>query len=193
MSFSVNTSPYGSPSQFRASPMGGPQKGGNPLLQSLFGRPEQSYQQSLLGPEQQQNYGNLQQAGQGAFTSAADYYRNNLSDNPEDLQAFAAPELRRFNEQTIPGLAEQFSGYGGIGSSGFRNSAVSAGADLSERLGALRAKIREQSARGLQDIGAKSLERTNENILRPETFGLLGNAVEGAAKGATGYATGKLF
>lgn len=162
------------------------------LFQSLFGQPERNYQQSLLGPEQQQNYQNLQQAGNGAFTGAADYYRNNLSDNPADMQAFAAPELRRFNEEIIPGLSEQFSGYGGIGSSGFRNAAVNAGADLSERLGALRAQIRQQSAQGLQNIGAQSLQQTNENIHRPETNGLVGGVAEGGAKAAGAFLASKI-
>lgn len=193
MSFPVNTSPYGSGVKMPASPMtdrGTGSRGG--LFQSLFGQPERNYQQSLLGPEQQQNYQNLQQAGNGAFTGAADYYRNNLSDNPADMQAFAAPELRRFNEEIIPGLSEQFSGYGGIGSSGFRNAAVNAGADLSERLGALRAQIRQQSAQGLQNIGAQSLQQTNENIHRPETNGLVGGVAEGGAKAAGVFLASKI-
>jgi len=95
-----------------------------------------------------------------------------------------APEQRRFNEQIIPDLAEQFSGHGGIGSSGFRNAAVNAGTDLSERLGAIRAQLRQQGAQGLSNIGGMGLQNFNENIHRPETFGLLGGIAEGGGKAA---------
>lgn len=191
MSFMTNSSPYGGNNQFQQqSPNFG---------QALFGRPERNYQQSTLGPEQQQNYQQLQSAAQGpgaggAFGQVADYYRNNLSDNSQDFNAFAAPEMRRFNEQIVPDLAEQFAGMGsgGLSSSGFRNAAVNAGTDLSERLGSIRAQIRQQSAQGLQSIGQAGLGNYNENIHRPETFGLIGGAVEGAGKAAGAIATSKI-
>ena len=116
-------------------------------------------------PEQQQIYQQQQSAAQGkptggAFGQAYDYYSGNLSDNPKDFDAFAKPEMRRYNEQIIPDLAEQFAGMGsgGLSSSGFRNAAVSAGTDLSERLGAIRANLRSQSAQGLQNMGQNALQ-----------------------------------
>lgn len=173
---------------------------GQNLWESIFGKPERNYQQSLLGPEQQQNYQQLLSAGRGpgaggAFGDVADYYRGNLGNNPQDFDAFAAPEMRRFREQIVPDLAEQFAGMGsgGLSSSGFRNAAVNAGTDLSERLANLRAQIRQQSAQGLQGIGQLGLNQYNENIHRPQTFGLLGNLAEGAGKALGSYATGKMF
>lgn len=90
-----------------------------------------------------------------SFDTARDYYRGLLSDDSEDINAFQAPEVRRFNQETIPGLAEQFAGMGsgGLSSSGFRNAAVGAGTDLSERLAAIRAGLRQQGAQGLQSLG----------------------------------------
>ena len=191
MSFPTNTSPYGMPNKFQASPMGGQpqQPQGNSFFQALFGRPERNYQQSTLGQEQQPGYQNLLAAGQGpgaggAFGESADYYRDLLSNDSQTANSMFAPEQRRFNEQIIPDLAEQFSGHGGIGSSGFRNAAVNAGTDLSERLGAIRAQLRQQGAQGLSNIGGMGLQNFNENIHRPETFGFVGNALEGAGKAA---------
>ncbi len=65
---------------------------------------------SNLRPEQEPLYQQAVQAGLepgagGAFGTAADYYRNQLSDNPEDFNMFAAPELRRYNEDIVPGLS----------------------------------------------------------------------------------------
>lgn len=137
---------------------------------------------------------NGQGAG-GAFGDVADYYRNMLSNNPEDFNAFAAPELRRFNEEIVPGLAEQFAGMGSgnINSSGFRNAAVNAGTDLSERLGAIRANLRSNAASGLQNLGQQGLNPVQENVYEQGQPGLLdyaGQIVGGAGAQALGnYAT----
>lgn len=146
----------------------------------FFGSPEKMEQYSTLNPRQQKlqkqqiNAARGRGAG-GSFGDVADYYRNNLSDNPADFQAFAAPEMRRFNEDIIPGLSEQFAGMGsgGLSSSGFRNAAVGAGTDLSERLGQIRANIRQQSAQGLFNVGQSALTPTSENVMRPASEGFL--------------------
>ncbi len=170
------------------------------------GQPAQWQQQSLLGPEQQGLYQQLLGAGRGsgaggAFGTAADYYRNNLNSSMDQLYPFqdlAAPELRRFNEETIPGIAEQFAGMGSgaLSSGGFQNAAAGAGADLGERLGAMRAQLRQQmhqlqqnSAQGLLGIGQAGLGRFNENIYQPATPGFLDYAGQGLG-GALGTALG---
>jgi hypothetical protein len=135
------------------------------------GTPQRSEQRSTLGPEQQQLYQQLLAAGQGpgaggAFGASADYYRDLLSNDSQTMAQLSAPELRKFNEQIIPGLSEQFAGMGSgaLSSSGFRNAAVNAGTDLSERLGAIRANLRQQGAAGLAGIGQQGLGQYNENI-----------------------------
>lgn len=190
MSFPINSSPYGNNMQFQASPMSGmpgKSQSRSPWWSALFGKPERNYQQSLLSPQQQPLLQNLVNASQnqgagGAFGQSADYYRSLLSDDNSTANAMFSPEMRRFREGIIPDLAEQFSGYGGIGSSGFRNAAVSAGTDLAERLGAIRAQLRQQGAEGLAGIGRSGLSQYGENIHRPETFGYLGGTFEGAGK-----------
>lgn len=200
MSFPTNSSPYGvNRPQYQASPAGNGSSS-NPFWESLFGKKEKNYQQSLLAPDQMQNYQQLigasnQRGAGGAFGQSADYYRDLLSDDSSTANAMFAPEQRRFQEQIIPDLAEQFAGMGsgGLSSSGFRNAAVNAGTDLSERLGAIRAQLRSQGAAGLSDIGSKGLNQFSENIHRPETFGLVGNFAEGAGQGFGKAAGGALF
>lgn len=168
----------------------------------LTGMPERNYQQSTLGQEQQPLYNQLLRAGMGegaggAFGGAADYYRGNLSNDPQDFDMFAAPEMRRFNQNIIPDLAEQFAGMGsgGLSSSGFRNAAINAGVDLSERLGAIRANLRQNSAAGLMNIGQQGLGQFNENIHRPATPGLFDSFAQGfgsaAGRGASMYFGGR--
>lgn len=176
------------------------------------GTPEKHKRVSTLRPEQEDLYNQLLASGQGpgaggAFGDAADYYRNLLSDNPEDFQAFAAPEMRRFNEDIIPGLAEQFAGMGsgGLSSSGFRNSVTGAGADLSERLGAIRAQLRQSGAQGLANIGNAGLQNFSQDVVSqqgtPGFFGqvapLAGTAIGtmfgGPGGGMIGNQIGSMF
>lgn len=149
----------------------------------FFGTPESFQQRSTLAPEQQGLYKQLlasiqgQGAG-GAFGQSADYYRGLLGNDSQDFNAFAAPEQRRFQQETIPGLAEQFAGMGSgaLSSSGFRNAAVNAGTDLSERLGAIRAQLRQQGAQGLMGLAQQGLGQYTQNIHRPREPGLLESA-----------------
>jgi hypothetical protein len=150
----------------------------------FLGTPEKREYVSNLSPQQQQLQEQQVNAGLGpgaggVYGDSADYYRSNLSNNPADFDAFANPEIRRFNEQTIPGLSEQFAGMGsgGLDSSGFRNAAVNAGTDLSERLAKIRADLRSQSAQGLMNIGQQGLGNYGgQTTTQPGTEGFLSQA-----------------
>lgn len=164
----------------------------------LTGTPEKRENVSTLRPEQERGYQNLQNAAQGqgfggAFGMSADYYRNLLGDNSEDFNRFSAPEQRNFNENIIPGLSEQFAGMGagGLSSSGFRNAAVGAGTDLSERLGAIRAGLRQQGAQGLQGIGQSALGNYSQNMTtQPGSEGFLSQAAGVIPHAAAAYFSG---
>jgi hypothetical protein len=164
------------------------------LSDFLSGTPERFEQRSTLGPEQQSLYQQLLGAGKkrgagGAFGTAADYYRDLLSNDNETFNQMSEPELRRFREEIIPNLSEQFAGMGsgGLSSSGFRNAAVNAGTDLSERLGAIRASLRQQGAAGLTGIGSQGLGQFNENIFRPGTGGLIDTLAPAIGTAAGAY------
>src|ERR1051326_4068680 len=105
------------------------------------GSKAKNYQQSTLTPQQQPVLTQLTNAAQGkasggVFGDLANYYKDLYDPSGQAFSAFQAPEMRRFNEEIIPGISEQFAGMGsgGLSSSGFRNAAVNAGTDLSERL-----------------------------------------------------------
>ena len=73
------------------------------------GTPEKRENVSNLRPEQEGLYNQAVNAGKGrgaggAFGDAADYYRNNLSDNPADFNAFAAPAMRQYSQDIAPGI-----------------------------------------------------------------------------------------
>ena len=146
----------------------------------LSGTPDQMHQMSTLRPEQEGLYNQLQQAGQGpgaggAFGQSADYYRGLLGNDSQDYESFAAPARREFSEGIAPQLAEQFAGMGsgGLSSSGFQNAQNQAGVDLSERLGQIRAQLRQSGAQGLQNIGQLGLGNFSSNYTQPGTPGFL--------------------
>lgn len=176
------------------------------LRNFFMGTPESFEQKSTLSPEQQKLFKQLMAALQGqgaggAFGSAADYYRGLLSDNSADIEAFAAPELRRFRQETMPGLAEQFAGFGAgsglLGSSAFKNASAMASTDLGERLAAMRAQLRMQGAAGLSNLAQQGFQPIVQNIHRPRQPGFLesaapaiGTAVGAAVGGPAGAAIG---
>lgn len=161
------------------------------LGRALFGESEKQASLPNLTPEQQQMFAQLLQAGQGqgapgVFGQAADYYRGLLDPSSEAMDQFAAPEMRRFQEEIIPGLAERFAGMGSGGalsSSMFRNAAIREGSSLSERLAAMRAGLQGQGAQGIQGIGQAGLQQVQSPYIRQATPGLLGGLMEGVAPG----------
>lgn len=163
----------------------------------LWGSPEKHERVSTLTEGQQPILEQLLAAIQGqgaggAFGSAADYYRMILEDNPELMQQFMAPEMRQFNEQIIPGLSEQFAGMGsgGLSSSGFRNAAVNAGTDLQERLGAMRANLKQNAAQGMQGLGQMGLGNYSQDVITQQGSGGLMDQLIPLAGQAAGMAIG---
>lgn len=150
----------------------------------LFGKPGKyrdiSRLTSAQEPLQQQLLRSaMGQGAGGAFGSAADYYRDLLSPDSQTAQMMFDPEMRRFREDILPGISEQFAGMGSgnLFSSGFRNAGIQAGTDLAERLGAIRAQLRSQGASGLANLGGMGLQPTKENIYEPGTPGLVDQAL----------------
>lgn len=177
---------------------GFPKKFGKAAGNFLLGTPEQRENVSTLRPEQEGLYNQLVQAGQqpgagGAFGTAADYYRNLLSDDSADYKSFSAPAIRQYNEEIVPGLSEQFAGMGsgGLSSSGFRNAQVQGATDLSERLGQIRANLRQSAVQGLQNIGSQGLQNYSQNMVtQPGSEGFISQVAPAVASAGLAYATG---
>lgn len=83
-------------------------------------------------------------AGSPLYQAGQSHIQNILGG---DTSAFEAPFMRQFQEQIIPGLAERFSGAGAgaQSSSAFQQALGGAGADLAERLAALRGGLQMQA------------------------------------------------
>jgi hypothetical protein len=156
----------------------------------FYGKPEKFQQLSTLNKGQQglqsQLLASLQgQGAGGAFGDIADYYRSLMDPSSDAARAFEAPMMREYNEDIIPGLAEQFAGMGSgaMSSSGFQNAAMREGTNLAERLAAMRQGLRQQGAQGLGGLTMQGMQPTVENVHRPATSGFLPGLLQAAAPG----------
>ncbi len=163
----------------------------------LMGTPEKRENVSLLRPEQEPLYQQAVGAGLGpgaggAFGDTADYYRDLLSNDPQALQDYINPALRQYNEEIVPGLSEQFAGMGagGLSSSGFRNAQIQGATDLSERIGQIRANLRQAGAQGLQQIGQTGLQNYSQNMVTEQGSPGFASQVAPAIGTAAGYMIG---
>ena len=117
----------------------------------FFGSPPKNQQYNTLNPEQNSllqkllgsvNPSQFQLQNSPVYQSGSSYLQSLLGGNIND---FAQPYINEFNQQTIPGLAEQFAGVGGLSSSGFQNAATGAGANLQAMLASLRGGLQNQA------------------------------------------------
>jgi hypothetical protein len=160
---------------------------------------------SPLRPEQEEAYRNYLDAVKGGQAEAAEYYRKILSDDPEVYQQLFAPEMQQFQQETMPSLAEQYAGLGSgaISSSGFQQTAAKAGADLSERLASMRAKLKGEAAGSLAGLEAGALKPIDYTYyqqdpgflqqIAPVAGAAAGAAYGGPAGAQMGYQAGQAF
>jgi len=122
----------------------------------------------------------------GGFSQAAQYYQDLLQPGSEAAEAFAAPEMRRYQEEILPGLAERFAGMGSggvLGGSSFQKSALREGSNLAERLAAIRAGTQQQGAAGLTGLGQLAAQPQFQPVLQQGTPGIFGGLAMGAGQG----------
>lgn len=182
-----------------------PKKVANPINEFLLGKKERTQQLPAFNKQQQALQQSLisQLLGQNAniqqsplFQQGSSFLQNLLSGSPEATAAFEAPYMRQFNEQTIPELAERFSGLGSGSqrSSAFQQALGSAGAGLQENLASLRSGLQmqaipqafsyaQQPISNYASLANQAFRPSFENILRPATGGVLGGLFGGASQG----------
>ncbi len=135
------------------------------LSDLLGGTPAKMEQVSTLLPGQQSLHNQLLRSlrrpgAGGAFGQSADYYRDLMSDDPSDLDAYLDPSMRQYYQDIMPGIAERYAGMGlgALSSSSHRNAQIQGGTDLAERLAMLRANLRQSGAQGLMQMGNLGLQ-----------------------------------
>ena len=169
------------------------------IMEMIFGHGDQNVQQSTLTGGQQGFLNNLlsqlgQMSGQGGgMQEAMQTLMGFLDPNSEQYKNFEAPYMQQFNQQTIPGLAEKFAGFGGgmgggLSSSGFGQALGAAGSNLQTQLAQMKSQMQRQAVGDLfgqyNQMGSQGLgTRAFENQYQPGSTGLLGSAITGLTGG----------
>ncbi len=153
------------------------------ISEFFFGKPERTEQIQRFTPEQQQILNQLLGGAGAQLPQAFQYLSQILSQDPEMMRQFEAPARRAFEEQTIPSIAERFSGMGAQRSSAFGQQLGQAGAALEEALAAQRAGLGGQAISQLQSLLGGGLTPQFETMIRPGTQGALGGLAAGLGSG----------
>jgi len=112
-------------------------------------------------------------------------------------QRFEAPYMQQFQQETIPGLAEQFAGAGAQGgalsSSGFGQALSSAGANLQTQLAGMKSGLQQQAIRdimqqysGMAGMGMGAQPFGYKAPQEGALMKFLAAFAQGAGRGATG-------
>jgi len=119
--------------------------------------------------------------GGGALGSGLQNIFNLLSGDQGALDAFQAPAIRQFEEQTVPGIAERFSGLGAGAqrSSAFGQQLGAAGAGLAENLSAQRAGLQSDALSQLRGLLGMGLGPQFQNQQIPGSEGAIHGILQG--------------
>ena len=156
-----------------------PRRGG--FSDFLFGSPERIQQFERFTPQQQNVLNQILGGAQQTLPEGLNFIQQILSNNPELMRQFEAPARRAFEEQTIPSIAERFTGMNGQRSSAFGQQLGRAAASLEEGLAAQRAGRGFQALGGLQNLLGTGLTPSFETALRPSTPGFLQTGLQSLA------------
>lgn len=145
-------------------PIGAGVGAGLGFLGGIFGGgKERKIKRMPLLPEEEQAYSALRNQGLG------------ILQNPyQGFDPIAQRAQSVFNQQTIPGLAERFTGFtgGALSSPSFGLQGQQAGLDLAERLAALQAQYGLQNRQGAMNLLQLGLSPSMQQYERPAEGGL---------------------
>jgi len=177
-----------------------------PQLISMFTGGKDSDQPEKLptmSPEMQELHdqliGNAKGAGGAGAQNALGLLQQYLDPQSDVYRNFEAPYMQQFQQQTVPQLAEQFSGFGAnsgaLSSSGFGQALGAAGANLQTNLAQMKSNMQRTSINDMlnaylgmtgQALGKDPFAYMNKD----KGGGAGGGFLEGFSQGAPGIFQG---
>lgn len=169
----------------------------------LFGDEDKFNKLETMSPEQKKLFDDFlgMLGGQGGQAGGAqmgmEHLMQLLDPSSEAYKKFEQPYMQQFEQQTIPGLAERFSSYGGgmgggLSSSGFGQALSSAGSNLQSQLAGMKTGMQGQAANSiLQQLQQALGQQTFAYGHQPAYPGLIPSAIGAGAQGfSQGYGYG---
>lgn len=166
------------------------------FLDFLFGEGEKTKQFQRFTEPQQDVLNQLLGGAQRGIDPGMQYLMQILSQDPEMMRQFEAPTMRQFQEETLPTIAERFTGRLGAGaqrSSAFGQQLGQAGERLQEKLGAQRAQLGFSALQQLQSLLGTGLTPRFETMYQPRQPGFFENLARGATPGLAQYGISSLL
>lgn len=137
--------------------------------EALFGRRSVEETRPRYLPQQQQI---LDQIG-GIVPSALDYYRTLFSNDPNDVNQYAEPFRRQYQQYALPQLISQFGQFGGSGierSGGFQRAIADSFAQSEADIFANRRQLQGNALGGLLGL---ALQDQQYRFTRPRQVGAI--------------------
>lgn len=122
----------------------------------LFGTSDKTTKLQNFDQNQQQFFGNFMkqlqqmQKGGGGVQEAMGLLQQYLNPQSDIYKNFEQPYMQQFEQQTVPGLAEKFAGFGGgmgggMSSSGFGQALGAAGSNLQTNLAQMKSGMQQNA------------------------------------------------
>jgi len=145
------------------------------LSRFFLGSPGGIEQVPTVNPQQQQFLEQLLGQLGGPLGMGIGNLTDILSGRPEAFASFEKPARQAFEQKTIPGIAERFSGVGGQQSSAFGQQLGQAASDLETNLSAQRSGLQSQALQQLMGLLGQGMQPQFQNYQQEAQPGFLQN------------------
>ena len=169
------------------------------FMDFMFGKGSEERTKPIYNPGQEDILNQILGGLSGPMSSGMGNLGNILGGDQASFDAFSAPARRDFNQQTLPGIAERFTGSFGEGSqnsSAFGQALGSAGKDLEEDLFSKRMGMQSGALNQLMQLMQSSMSPRQHQYTTDRQPGFLENVGVPIAQGIGGGIPGfiaKLF
>lgn len=156
------------------------------FMDFLFGKGSKTKTKPIYNPQQRNVLDQLLSGLQSQLPQGLQNLQNILGGDEASFKAFEAPARRNFEQQTLPTIAERFTGQFGTGSqqsSAFGQALGTAGRELEENLFAKRQGLQGDALSQLLQLLSPATSPRNYEYTRPRQPGFLENFGSGASQG----------
>jgi len=156
------------------------------FLDFLFGKSAKTKTKPIYNPQQRNVLDQLLGGLQAQLPQGLQNLQNILGGDEATFKAFEAPARRGFEQQTLPTIAERFTGQFGTGSqqsSAFGQALGQAGKELEENLFSKRIGMQGDALQTLLQLLSPATSPRNYQYTRPRQPGFLENFGLGATQG----------
>lgn len=156
------------------------------FMDFLFGKKAEEKTKPIFNPEQMGYLSQLAGGVQPGIGAGLQNLQNILGGSKETFDTFAAPARRAFEQQTLPTIAERFTGQFGPGSersSAFGQALGQAGKELEEDIFSQRIGMQSQAFQQLIPLLQMLMAPREYQYMQPRQPGFLENIGTAAAEG----------